>query len=336
MQNRILSWLILSALLALFVSGAATAATVKWHPGESSPPTQVSPASPNQFDTVSFTAATPPFLYRFTNSCFAENALGTPIIAENLAAHEFIVEFTPAPNPPGFCSLFYAPVNGIEGDLGPLEPGNWTLIITNVNNPFMDVTLPFSVTLVSSMAAELVLHTRGNDQTTGSTFPFDVPYFIARPLGQHCNPANGGVSCGATTIQEGVPLSGLGAASLNTGFSPPGFQLPLSTLMATATGSLPPQTPYAYISTYATNARNDHGIFAPGFGPGKRTFTFPASGGPAARSPSLRAQTNSAAPCGCWVRWEQSEYTRSRTKSSSGPAPIPSSRLAANARSRVT
>jgi hypothetical protein len=50
-------------------------------------------------------------------------------------------------------------------------------------------------------------------------------------------------------------------------------------------GSLPLYTPYNYISTYATNVRNRHyrSHFGPGFGPGKRTVTFPADGGPGAR-----------------------------------------------------
>jgi hypothetical protein len=72
---------------------------------------------------------------------------------------------------------------------------------------------------------------------------------------------------------------------LNRGLSPPGFGLPASAVRATATGSLPQYTPYNYISTHASNVRNRHyrGDFGPGFGPGKRTVTFPAGTGPGAR-----------------------------------------------------
>jgi len=129
----------------------------------------------------------------------------------------------------------------------------------------------------------LILHTFANDQVIGTGFPFDQKFFIARPLGAHCNPGNGGATCGSTTLQEGVPLIGLGIAALNRGLSPPGFALPLSALNAAVTGSRPQYSPYSYISTYASNARNENGFFGPGFGPGKRTVTFPGSGGPGAR-----------------------------------------------------
>jgi hypothetical protein len=131
----------------------------------------------------------------------------------------------------------------------------------------------------------LVVHTMANDQVVGTQFPFDRNFFIARPLGVRCNPANGGTVCGTATLQEGAPLAGSGTIALNRGLSPPGFTLPASTLRATATGLLPRYTPYDYVSTYATNAHNHHrrGGFGPGFGPGKRTVTFPGNGGPGAR-----------------------------------------------------
>jgi hypothetical protein len=205
------------------------------------------------------------------------------VISTNTAAREFTVEFTPKPNPPGFCTMEYLPVNGIEGELGQLDSGHWRLVITNINWPPRDVTLPFYVARVSKLSAELIVQMRANDQTTGSTFPFDAPFFVARPLGHRCNPGNGGANCGASTLQKGVPLSGSRTVSLNTGLSPPGFPIPRSAIAVTATGSLPPSSPYDFISTSASNVRNDSGFFGPGFGPGKRTFTFPGGGGPNAR-----------------------------------------------------
>jgi len=129
----------------------------------------------------------------------------------------------------------------------------------------------------------LILHTLANDQIVGTGFPFNQKFFVARPLGAQCNPGNGGVTCGSTTLQKGVPLYGSGTVSLNRGLSPPGFALPLSALNAAATGSLPQYSPYNYISTYALDAHNENGFFGPGFGPGKRTVTFAGSGGPGAR-----------------------------------------------------
>jgi hypothetical protein len=177
--------------------------------------------------------------------------------------------------------MVYLPVNGIEGELGQLDPGSWTLIITNVNWPLMNVTLPFTVTLASTASGELILHTVANDQTAGTQFPFDRPFFIARPLGARCNPGNGGETCGATTLQQGAPLKG--TVPFNIGASAPSFSLPRYALNATATGSLPLYSPYKYISTYANGIFNGTGVFSPGGGPGMRTFTVPGSGGPGAR-----------------------------------------------------
>jgi hypothetical protein len=137
----------------------------------------------------------------------------------------------------------------------------------------------------AAFEGSLILHTLANDQVVGTGFPFNQKFFIARPLGARCNPANGGTVCGTTTLQEGAPLIGSGTVSLNRGLSPPGFGLPASALRVTATGSLPLYTPYNYISTYATSVRNRHyrSHFGPGFGPGTRTITFPGNGGPGAR-----------------------------------------------------
>jgi hypothetical protein len=132
--------------------------------------------------------------------------------------------------------------------------------------------------------ASLILHTFANDQAVGTQFPFDQPFFIARPLGAHCNPGNGGMSCGTATLQKGAPLTGTGNVGLVRDVSPPRFRLPLSALKTTATGSLPPYTPYSYVETRASNVHNDsNDFFAPGRGPGKRTFTIPGNDGPGAQ-----------------------------------------------------
>jgi hypothetical protein len=129
----------------------------------------------------------------------------------------------------------------------------------------------------------LILRTFANDQTAGAQFPFDQRFFIARPLGARCNPANGGATCGTETLQEGVPFEGSGSLQLARELYPFGIHFPRSALKATATGSLPQYSLYDYISTHASGVRNENGFFGPGFGPGKRTVTFTGAGGPAAR-----------------------------------------------------
>jgi hypothetical protein len=131
--------------------------------------------------------------------------------------------------------------------------------------------------------SSLIINTLANDPAGGTGFPFNQKFFIARPLGARCNPGNGGVTCGATTPQQGAPLRGAGMVSVDRGLSPPGFPLPRSAIKATVSGSLPQYAPYNYLSTYASGARNDNAFFGPGFGPGRRTLTFPAGAGPAAR-----------------------------------------------------
>jgi hypothetical protein len=134
-----------------------------------------------------------------------------------------------------------------------------------------------------SVSASLSVHTFGNDQSTGTVFPLDREFLIARPLGARCNPANGGTSCGIGTLQQGAPLAGSLPIVPGTAASPPGFLLPLWAISGDATGSLPVDSPYGNVSTYASSVRNDAGFFGPGDGPGKRTVTFPGNGGPGAR-----------------------------------------------------
>ena len=277
MRNPLLAPLALSALL---VSGVASAATVRWHPGESPPPTEVTPASPTQIDAVSFTASTGAFYSLFGNTCKAENALGSPVISANLEAHELRVDSTPKPFPPNFCPEYYAPVNGIEGELGQLGTGSWTLVITNDNHPSMNVTLPFSVTAAPTASGALIVHTFANDTATATRFPFDRADFIARPLGRRCNPGHGGTACGAATLEQGAPLAGVTAVQPDLKTPLARFTLPRSALRVSATGSLPPLSPYRSIATYASNGRNGTGRFGPGRGPGKRTFTFQSRSSP--------------------------------------------------------
>jgi hypothetical protein len=274
------SSLVALTVVSALVSAAANAATVWWRAGESPPPTEIVPQSPNDLDTVSFTVAFTSYFGSptFSNACEAGKRLGYPTISTDAAAHAFKVEFSQA-DPTTYCLFVWAPVNGIEGELGQLEPGPWTLTVINSNIAFQ-LTLPFTVRLASDASAKLILHTHANDQTTGTRFPFDRPFFIARPLGARCNPGHGGASCGTATLEHGVPLWGTAAVDIGSAGS---FTLPREVIKGTATGSLPVYSPYAYISTAARDLRNGTGFFKPGGGPGKRTFTVSGGSGPGAR-----------------------------------------------------
>ncbi len=274
---------LLASLLILLISAGAHAATVGWHAGTDAPPTAISPNSPTDLDTVSFTAAIP--LGPFSNSCVAVNALGSPSISANLEAHEFKVTFSATPFPPHFCPQIYAPVNGIDGELGMLEPGDWTLTIRKLDYPYINITLPFSVAPTATRSGELSIHSIANAPIfptlptrftiyTPPTYtpPIFTPRFIARPLGRRCNPGNGGTLCGSATLQRGVPLAGTIPAKAQSASPVAQFTLPRSALIASASGSLPSMSPYLFVSTLASSARNDTGFFAAGRGPGSYTF----------------------------------------------------------------
>jgi probable HAF family extracellular repeat protein len=146
----------------------------------------------------------------------------------------------------------------------------WIAVLSQIPNPL-------------TVSGSLVIHDLANDQVAGTPFPFDQKIHLARPLGARCNPGNGGATCGTTTLQEGAPLTGSVSLIPGTAISPPSFTLPQSALGATVTGSLPQYSPYQYISTHASNARNRSGFFRPGAGAGSLTFTIPGTAGPGAR-----------------------------------------------------
>ena len=161
----------------------------------------------------------------------------------------------------------------VVGDLAYVADGHSGLQIIDIGPEFDPL----------GVSGSLVIHTQANDQAVGTAFPFNQEFFIARPLGARCNPGNGGATCGTATLQQGAPLTGSVSLIPGTIASPFGFTLPQSVLGATATGSLPKYSPYQYISTHASNARNDVGFFGPGGGPGSYSLVVPGTGGPSAR-----------------------------------------------------
>jgi hypothetical protein len=121
-------------------------------------------------------------------------------------------------------------------------------------------------------SARLILHDFANDTTGGSTPPYATYTLIALPLGAKCNPANGGESCGATTLHNGAPLSVEGGIAPTKGsVAPPNFMIRKGDLIRRTRGSLPPYPGVSYTETTA-RLENACGDFEVGGGPGSFSF----------------------------------------------------------------
>jgi hypothetical protein len=120
-------------------------------------------------------------------------------------------------------------------------------------------------------SGSLILHDFANDTTSGKTAPYATYTLQALPLGAHCNPTNGGESCGTATLHNGAPLAGSGTATSLPG-SPFGFRIEEGKLTIETSGSLPPYSGVSYTLT-AANLENASGVFSIGAGPGSFSFT---------------------------------------------------------------
>jgi len=118
-------------------------------------------------------------------------------------------------------------------------------------------------------SASLILHSFANDA---------MGTLQALPLGEKCNPANGGgTTCFSTTLHEGAPLSGSGQApQFSTGSGPTRFRLPPDDITIMTRGSLPPYPGVSFTKTTA-DLINAKGNFGAGMGRGSFSFT-PALG----------------------------------------------------------
>ena len=127
-------------------------------------------------------------------------------------------------------------------------------------------------------SASLILHAFANDTTSGKTPPYATYTLQALPLGAHCNPANGGETCGETTLHGGAPLVGSGTAMTQGGVLPKNFFLGRTAITQMTTGSLSPYPGVSYTLTSA-RLRNDAGNFFVGGGPGSFSFVPPLGSG---------------------------------------------------------
>jgi hypothetical protein len=116
--------ILLGVLLPVLLWGTTQAASVSWKPG-TTPPAQwtINPASPGTSDLIKFSGPTEVH----SNSCLAEAALGgTPQLSINPTTK--VIQLWFQGPPPTMCPLIYMPVCGLEGEFGPLAPGEWTFM----------------------------------------------------------------------------------------------------------------------------------------------------------------------------------------------------------------
>jgi hypothetical protein len=120
---------LIAAVLGAVLS-IAQAATVEWYFLGSYPPTslEIAPAAPTIADTISFIA--PANGETYLNSFAAADAFGNPLISVDFTNRTVDVTFTARLDEavPNIVLL----VNGVNGQLGPLQAGTWTFnILTN-------------------------------------------------------------------------------------------------------------------------------------------------------------------------------------------------------------
>ena len=128
------------ALLAISMAlcSMASATSVSWISGQTGPSDwSISPTNPGSFQTIQFSGPTGVF----GNSCAARASLGgTPMISVNNSTKVVELWFQgPAPTQ---CILIWQPVCGLEGNFGPLAPGNWVFKCTV---PAIAFQIPFTV-----------------------------------------------------------------------------------------------------------------------------------------------------------------------------------------------
>jgi len=121
--------------------------------------------------------------------------------------------------------------------------------------------------------ASFIMHSFGNDITTGTASPYTTSDFTGMPLGNDCQHASPYTLYGAPysryctpqVMRDGVPATGMGTLSVGSG-SVASIMMPQSAFGVTVTGFLPTYYPYLQSNTYATFV-NAAGTFFAGGGP---------------------------------------------------------------------
>ncbi len=97
----------------------------------------IDPPAPATGSPIHFSGPTP----AFGSACEATSEMGTPRLSIDPSAQRIELLFDPLPGPMP-CPLVYAPVCGLQGVLGPLKEGAWTLFCSN---PKVTFDLSFTV-----------------------------------------------------------------------------------------------------------------------------------------------------------------------------------------------
>lgn len=102
-----------------------SAAVIIFSPGEGVKPLAIAPDDPTIQDVIQFTASLDGEWQ--SNECFAMGAYrGGPVLTIDNATHTISIGFDGLV--PEACADVFLPVNGVEGEFGPLAQGEWTLI----------------------------------------------------------------------------------------------------------------------------------------------------------------------------------------------------------------
>lgn len=125
-------------LLLFLTWSGVQAASVSWIPGET-PPKQwtIDPVNPSTSDVITFSGPTDVY----SNVCAAESAMGgTPQLIIDEGSRVILLWFRPPASP--ICPQDWDPVAGLQGEFGPLGPGEWLLISLS---KVLDLEITFTV-----------------------------------------------------------------------------------------------------------------------------------------------------------------------------------------------
>ena len=142
------------ACAAAWCGGQASAAeaTVQWHHVTNGfPPTvfALNPADPTTTNVISFVAPTDGKIYG--NDCFAWASNGNPAITVDSTNQTITVSFSMPPTN-YVCPFIFLPVEGVDGQFGPLSAGTWGFDILRNSYRFSvaEAPLPLSIQALSN------------------------------------------------------------------------------------------------------------------------------------------------------------------------------------------
>jgi hypothetical protein len=121
--------------------------TVEWHIVTNRAPTTaftLNPANATTTNIISFVAPTDGQMY--DNSCFASRANGDPSISVDSTNQIVSVSFSP-PVTNRACPLVILLVSGVDGEIGPLQPGAWTFNILGSSYSFTVAEAPLALSI---------------------------------------------------------------------------------------------------------------------------------------------------------------------------------------------